>query len=490
MAYAEKRGNLWRARWRSPDGTLESQPGFQTRKAAEDYGNDQESAIRANKYVDPRGGRITLTDWVNAWFPSLDLEPTTLDSYRYLLEVHILPTFGNQTLPSLSNEKIAQWERGMVLSGLSRKTAHNARSALITALSDAVPRYIPVNPAARRKGKGRKGQHRIERVEKAGKVWASPLEALLIAERAAALSGSDTDFIVILTMAYTGMRWSEIIGLPPSCIRGDVVDVHWKLYELNGRFYRGRPKDGSMRTVAIPAFLQGLLVTHLAATKTFRCTCTGRPTDDGTPIPWCAGDEYAFLGRQCGHFRRSNFSERVFRPAADGWHPPRKGSAARDRVPVLVDLSHPWPGKPWPTWPAAVPGQPYKPPQGKGRPHVTDNARVASWLPVLPDLSPHGLRHANQTWMDEAGISYVLQSRQMGHEVPGMRGVYAHVSPAMLTGLRNALQAHWLAALRQRARLAPRSSVRALDAALTALYALEPAAPRGGAPRALPKSDT
>ena len=35
MAYAEKRGNLWRARWRGPDGTLESRPGFHTRKAAE-----------------------------------------------------------------------------------------------------------------------------------------------------------------------------------------------------------------------------------------------------------------------------------------------------------------------------------------------------------------------------------------------------------------------------------------------------------------------
>ena len=37
MAYAEKRGNLWRARWRGPDGALESKPGFQTRKAAENY---------------------------------------------------------------------------------------------------------------------------------------------------------------------------------------------------------------------------------------------------------------------------------------------------------------------------------------------------------------------------------------------------------------------------------------------------------------------
>ena len=52
MAYAEKRGNLWRARWRGPDGTLESKPGFTSRKAAEDYGRDQESAIRTNTYIE------------------------------------------------------------------------------------------------------------------------------------------------------------------------------------------------------------------------------------------------------------------------------------------------------------------------------------------------------------------------------------------------------------------------------------------------------
>ena len=54
MSYAEKRGDLWRARWRGPSGTLESKPGFTTRKAAENYGRDQEAAIRTHTYVDPR----------------------------------------------------------------------------------------------------------------------------------------------------------------------------------------------------------------------------------------------------------------------------------------------------------------------------------------------------------------------------------------------------------------------------------------------------
>ena len=325
MAYAEKRGNLWRARWRGPDGTLESKSGFRTRKAAEDHAHDQAAAIRNNTYVDARAGRITLTEWVNLWFPALDLEPTTMNNYRYMIEVHILPAFGDRTLGSLTAEEVAVWEINLVTSGLTRRTAHDARSTLATVLADAVPRYITVNPAARRRGKGRKGQRRIERIEKKRKAWATPLQALLTAERAAVLTGRATDFVMMVTLAYTGMRWSEAIGLPPDCIRDSALDIHWKLYELNGRFYRGRPKDGSMRTADLPPFLSELLAGHLEATPHRTCSCREQDSD-GDDIEWCAGSEYVFLGPQRGHFRRSNYSERVMRPAADGWYPARKGS--------------------------------------------------------------------------------------------------------------------------------------------------------------------
>ncbi|BCJ44699.1 hypothetical protein GCM10010168_15120 [Actinoplanes ianthinogenes] len=480
MAYAEKRGNLYRARWRGPDGSLESQPGFTSEKAALKYGRDQEAAIRAQRYVDPRGARMTLTDWVNRWFPALDLEPNTLDNYRYHFEVFILPTFGKDPLMDLTEQAISKWEQSIVAAGFGKKTATNARGALSAALSDTVPRYLTLNPAAKKKGKGRKGKSRIERVEKDAKVWATPLQALLIAERAATISGLDAMFTAVITLAYTGCRWGEMLGLPPDLIHSGAIDLHWKLYELNGRFYRGRPKDGSMRTVATPPFLNGLLRHHLASGIPLKCTCLPR-ADDGRRIPWCTGGEYAFVTAEGAHYRRSNVSERIFRPAADGWYPQR--APRRPRMPVLVDHQFPWPGKPLPAWPAAVPGEQYEPPQGRGRPRVTDETRLASWLPVLLDLTPHGLRHGYQTWMDEDGIPYVAQSRQMGHEVPGMRGIYSHVTDRMLDEIRGALQRRWEESLRARAALSLTSAVPVLAAALKAL-------PKGAsAPNLLPESD-
>lgn len=263
MAYAEKRGNLWRARWRAPDGTLESKPGFTSRKDAENYGRDQEAAIRKNTYIDPRAGRITLTEWVNLWFPAQDLELNTLSTYRYTIEVLILPTFGHRPLMSLEAHEIAAWERDLVSRGYERRTVREARSTLATILSDALPRYIQTNPAARKRGKGRKGQRRIERAEKAEKAWATPLETLLFAERCALLSGADGDFVLAITMAYTGMRWSEAMGLSPECVHKDSLSIDWKLYELDSHFYRGRPKYGSIRAADLPKFLAELLTWHL-----------------------------------------------------------------------------------------------------------------------------------------------------------------------------------------------------------------------------------
>ena len=100
--------------------------------------------------------------------------------------------------------------------------------------------------------------------------------------------------------------------------------------------------------------------------------------------------------------------------------------------------------------------------EGSGQAPAEDMA-VASWLPVLRGVTPHGLRHGLQTWMDEDGIPEVLKTERMGHEMPGMHGVYGHVSPAMRANLKAALQERWENSLRQRARLSPGSIVPALD---------------------------
>jgi hypothetical protein len=113
-----------------------------------------------------------------------------------------------------------------------------------------------------------------------------------------------------------------------------------------------------------------------------------------------------------------------------------------------------------------------------------DDIALASWLPVLRGLTLHGLRHGHQTWLEEAGVSDLLRSERMGHEVPGMRGVYGHVTPAMRAYLTDVLQERWDDALRERKQLSSRSVVPVLDG----LLAAEQTAPRKTAPAWLPES--
>jgi hypothetical protein len=78
-------------------------------------------------------------------------------------------------------------------------------------------------------------------------------------------------------------------------------------------------------------------------------------------------------------------------------------------------------------------------------------------------LTPHGLRHSHKTWMAEGGIPEILAEQRLGHQVPGMRGLYAHASERMRDELTTVLQARWEESLRERAALDPRSPISLLD---------------------------
>ncbi|KAB8186963.1 hypothetical protein FH608_046595 [Nonomuraea phyllanthi] len=449
MGYGEKHGRMFRACWKGPTNRLERMPGFLTKKAAAQYANDQEAAIRAGRYVDPRAGQITLIDWVNIWYPAQDLELTTLETYRSLLENIVLGEFGERTLASLTAEEIAAWEKNLVRNGrCSARTAKDARSVLGTVLAAAVPARIQVNPAQRKRATGKKATRRVQRVMQARKAWATPLEALLVAERVAALSGQESDFIEVLFIAYTGARWSEAVGLEPSCVHSDVIDLDWKLYELNGHFYRGHPKDGSIRAIDTPPFLTGLL----ARLPTRSCSCSPETED-----PYCSGGTYVFLTPGGGHARRSDFARRYFRPASDGWYAARGGKDARPAAPVLVDVSASWPGKAInPPWPAGADSYP----RGRGIPGLPAEAALWNWRPIMKDLTPHGLRHSHETWMAEDRIADVLRDERMGHIGDGsMRSHYTHVTDQMRGELVESLQKRWEQSLADRVALEQHSAL-------------------------------
>jgi hypothetical protein len=85
--------------------------------------------------------------------------------------------------------------------------------------------------------------------------------------------------------------------------------------------------------------------------------------------------------------------------------------------------------------------------------------------------------------MDEDQIADVLKSERLGHDEPGMRGVYGHVSPVMRGQLKAALQARWEESLRERAALSATSAVPLLNRLLAGVRPINKAARSRLAPK-------
>jgi hypothetical protein len=85
--------------------------------------------------------------------------------------------------------------------------------------------------------------------------------------------------------------------------------------------------------------------------------------------------------------------------------------------------------------------------------------------------------------MAEEGTPEILAEQRLGHQMPGMRGLYTHVSDRMRAELIQALQTRWEESLQERAALNPRSPVPLLDELLAPLRTKNLATATSPAPR-------
>lgn len=500
MGYAEKRGDYWRGRYKVRPGhydTVKDDNGatvrFRTRREAEQAADDAEATVRAGRHRDPAAGRITFGEYANRWYAAQDLALSTMQNYRHHIEGHLLPTFEDTAMADILTADISAWEKAQRAAGYAESSIAGRRKVLHLILADAVTDELrESNPASRRRGRGRRsGRSRSRAPEK---VITTPLGVVLIAERAALLSGRDDEFAALVTKGFTGMRWGELVGLETTYVRPATIRVEWQLYELDtGEFVRCPPKDESRRSVDLPEWLSALVSDHIQRTKPEPCPCHGRTyvfrglgqangaarrkgpklADVARLAGVSLGTASAAFGRpesvreatrvavqhaaadlgyipgggpreSAPHWRRNGFGTWLFQPAVTGWYPAKAPQPSRP-VPVL--------GEPWP-------GTPVRGRNAAGR-------ADACWLPVAPGLTPHGLRHTHKTVMVELGIPSPLMDERMGHEDGSVQGRYSHVTAEMRGRLLDGLTGLWLAALDARRALSPRSPVAALDRLLS-----------------------
>ena len=87
-------------------------------------------------------------------------------------------------------------------------------------------------------------------------------------------------------------------------------------------------------------------------------------------------------------------------------------------------------------------------PAADGTPHR--HAPTCGCPPVKPGLTFHGLRHSHKTWMIADNVPEIAQSRRLGHILADkIQQTYSHVAAEVDTRLLDALEDRWDKAVAQ-----------------------------------------
>jgi hypothetical protein len=172
---------------------------FKRRKDADVYANTTEADKLRGVVVDPRRARVTLKEYAGQWLVHRpDLAVRTRELYGWLLDKHILPTFGDIALADLSPSVVRAWHAALAVDRptTAAKAYRLLSSILRTALTDEV---ITRNPC-QVKGAA------VERAPERPVVSTAEVEAL-------AEAMPEHLRVAVLLAAWCQLRRGELLGL-------------------------------------------------------------------------------------------------------------------------------------------------------------------------------------------------------------------------------------------------------------------------------------
>jgi integrase len=230
--------------------------GYATRREAEVARAKIVNDLHAGCYVSP--DRIVFGDWVRqSWLPMIEsrIKPSTFDSYRRNMEIHVLPALGTQPLQQLTaamlNALYAELGRGNGRRPLSPKTVSYIHTIVHKALADALDagmvasnvaeRAKPPRPS-RRATLGIRCWEPSELASFLDHVCGTRLEA---AWRLAAMTGMRRGEIL-------GLRWGDVdLEAARISVRHAVVSVAYAVLESTPKTHQARVIDLDPETVAV-----------------------------------------------------------------------------------------------------------------------------------------------------------------------------------------------------------------------------------------------
>ena len=283
----------WQARYRDAAGNRRNAlKTFGTKSEAHRFLAGTETDVARGDWHDPTLGRMPLAEWADRWLATKlpTVRPSTAVQYETLVRRHIVPPLGDTDVGDLTTLEIQGWLAGLHRGHLSPNSVAKVYRLLKQILDGAEDAgLIQANPCRLRgAGTERSEEMRI----------ATPAEVQAIADAV-----DDRWRALILTAAYSGLRWGELTGLRRRDIdpAAGTITVTGQLSEVKGKIELDAPPKtaAGKRTVTLPAVVANGLVDHLA---TF--------TEPGS-------SSLVFTAPTGEPLRRSNFRRRVWYPAVE-----------------------------------------------------------------------------------------------------------------------------------------------------------------------------
>jgi integrase len=283
MASITRRPNgQWRARYRDLAGREHARH-FDRKVDAIRWLDSVTAAIETGTYVDPKASNCTLGEYAQTWLSrQVQLKPSTRSRYTAIVHKHIVPAFGSVPLAKLERSAVAAWVLDLVDGGLAAPTVRHAHRILHMILNTAVDDGRLVrNPASRVKLPRDRGREK---------------RFLSHAEVAALADAAGPDRLIMLVLAYCGLRFGELAALhvrnvDPLRRR---LHVEESVTEVDGVMIFGTPKSHQRRSVPVSRSLIDALAE----------ACVGKSPGD-----------LVFTAPRGGVLMLRNWRRRVFDPA-------------------------------------------------------------------------------------------------------------------------------------------------------------------------------
>tara|TARA_R110002020_G_scaffold286153_7_gene501733 strand:+ start:1846 stop:2985 length:1140 start_codon:yes stop_codon:yes gene_type:complete len=277
--YDSAKGRKYLVRYRKPDGTNGAKRGFSRKRDAELWLADVESSRARGEFIDPKAARVTINSLGPGWIESKSssMKPSSFAPVETAWRLRVQPTWGRWALSDIRHSDIKDWV-GKLSKQVGATVTIRTFGVLAGILDDAVhDKRISLNPA-------RVGDIPLPRKKKRTHRYLSH-------EQVAALArASGSHRLLVLVLAYTGIRWAEVTGLRVRHIdfeRGR-LRIEDNAVEVGNKVHLGTPKSHKSRAVPVPRFVLEQLRLHTSRLD---------------------GDALVFAGRDGGYMRRTRASE-------------------------------------------------------------------------------------------------------------------------------------------------------------------------------------